>query len=156
MGMSAPALDASLEPLVGSVVEVELVLSEPREVAKHVSEDRWGEAAVLLSCKPAESVKAVARLNCREVHEVACLGSAEDGENLVDGELLAAEHRGRRSGLGRKESRVGGEVELCAVVRALNDKAGEAGVLLNVMDDEPGVAKCAIGGREEAIDRGGC
>ena len=84
----------------------------------------------------AEPIEAVAAFDRHQVDKVARLGSSEQGEELVDRQLLATEHGGWPPGLGREESRVGGQVDLGAIVRAFDDQTSEAGVLLNVMDGE--------------------
>lgn len=80
----------------------------------------------------------------------------EHGEHFVDREFLAGEHRGRLPRLGREEPRVGGQVELCLVVFALDDEAREARVFLDVVDDQASLSQRPVGGRDEPIDGGGC
>jgi len=57
-----------------------------------------------------------------------------------------------RPGLGREEPRVGTQIELGAVVPALDDETSETGVLLNAANDETGFAEGTVGGRNEPVD----
>jgi len=147
-----PTLDGSAQLLVLGVVELELVASQAAELAEHVSEDSGEEAAVLLRRELAEPIQAVARLDRHQIGEVACLGSSEHREHLVDRQLLAAQEWSGAPGLDREQSRVRAEVELGSILAALDDQAGEAVALLDVAHREAGRLKRAIDRRNELID----
>ena len=51
-GALTPAFDVAPELFVASVVELELVSSQPAELSEHVGEDGQAEAEVLLGCEP--------------------------------------------------------------------------------------------------------
>ncbi len=91
---------------------------------------------VLLRGELEEPVEAVARLYRRQVDEVARLGPSEDCENLVDGEFLAAQRWRGLARFCRKEPRVGSQIELGALVAALDDQARKARTHLNMSHDE--------------------
>jgi hypothetical protein len=56
---------------------------EPPEGTEHLSQDRAGEAGVLLPRQGAERLESQAIGEGRDVDEVSGLGSAEEGEELV-------------------------------------------------------------------------
>ena len=95
----------------------------------------------------------VASLERHEVDEVACFGSSEHSEHLVDRQFLAAEHRGGPAGLGRKEPCVCRQVKLGPVLAAFHDESGETRAHLDVVDDETGVAKRPVDSGDEPVDR---
>lgn len=69
---------------------------------------RWKPRS--FSAESAEPIQAVARLDRHQVGEVAGLGSSEYREYLVDRQLLGAQQRRWRSGLGGEQPCVGAEV----------------------------------------------
>jgi hypothetical protein len=147
-----PSRDFTAKPLVLRVVVLELVSAKPIEPREHVGEDSRVEAEVFLQRELAESLESVARLERHQVDEVSSLGAPEEREHLVDRELLAAEHRGEPPGFGRKEPCVRAQVELGAIVAALNGEASETGVLLKAVDDKTGFAEGTVDGRNEPVD----
>jgi len=149
----APALDVAAELLVAGVVESELLSAKTTGPGEHLGEDRGSEAAILLSCEPAEPVESVAGLDLHQVDKVAGFSTPEEGEKLVDRELLTREHRSGLTGLGRKEPRVRSQVHLGAIVGAFDDQSREARIHLDVVDDETGVPECSIDSRDEPVDR---
>lgn len=147
-----PALDVLPELLVADIVEPELLSAWAAEPREHLGEDHGSEAAILLGCELAQSIEPEARLELLQVDEVASLGTSEESEQLVDGELFSGQHRSRAAWLGREEPGVRGQVELGPIVGALDDQSRKAGVHLDVVDGEPGVAECSIDNRDEPID----
>ena len=107
------------------VVELELVTSQAAEPPKHLRENIRRESAILLGGKRAEMPQSVAWLDGHQICEVPRLGATEDGKHLVDGQLLTTQRRCRLSRLGRKEPRVGTQINLRAFAVALNDESGE-------------------------------
>jgi hypothetical protein len=79
------------------------------------------------AAKAAEALEPVARLDGQQIDEVASLGATEEREQLVDRELLATEGGRGPSGLGREEAGIGCQVELRAIVVALDDEASKLG-----------------------------
>jgi len=130
----------ALELLVLGVIELELLSSESSELTEHLREHRRGEPAVFLRHELAEAIETVAALYRHQVVEVSRLGSSEHSEHLVDRQLLAAEGRGGSCGLCREQPGIRGQVHLRPIVGALDDKTGEAGVLLSATDGEPGLS----------------
>lgn len=84
-----PTLDVVAELLVPGVVERELVAAEPAEPAEHLGEDRWAEATILLGRELTKPLETVVWLDLHQIDEVAGFGASEEGEQLVDGELLS-------------------------------------------------------------------
>jgi hypothetical protein len=121
----APTLGFTAKPLVLRVVELELIWSKSIEPRQHVGEHSRLEAEVFLHCKLAQSLESVAWLERHQVDEVSSFGAPEEREHLVDRELLATEHRSGSSGLGREEPCVRTQVELRAIVAALDDETSE-------------------------------
>lgn len=154
-GARTPALDIVTQLGVADVVDPELVAAEAAEPREHLGEDSRSKAAILFGREPAESVESVARLDLHSVDEVSSLGPAEKSEHLVDRELLASEHRGGLTGLGREQPRIRSHVELGPIIDALDDQPGEAWVDLNPMDRQTGIEECSLDGRDEPVDRGG-
>ena len=135
--LRAPASDVLRQLLVAVVVKLELVAAKPVELDQHLREQARCEAAVLLNCEAAEPLETVVPLQRHQIDEVTGLGPPEDREHLVDGELLSAEQWCGSSRLRREQSRIGSQVDLGAIVRALDDESGESGTDLNPLDAEP-------------------
>ena len=148
----APSFDRASELLKSSVVEFELVTSQAPEPPKHLRENIRREPAILLGGKHAEMPQSVAWLDGHQICEVPRLGATEDGKNLVDGQLLTTQRRCRLSRLGRKEPRVGTQINLRAFAVALHDESGETRCALHVSHDEARSAQRPVDGGNESID----
>ncbi len=148
----APSRGFTAKPLVLVVVEFELISAKPIEPREHVGEHSRVEAEVFLQRELAESLESVAWLERHQVDEVSSFRASEEREHLVDRELFATEHRSWRPRLGWEEPCVRTQVELRAIVAALDDETSEAGVLLNVADGETGFAEGTVDGRNEPVD----
>lgn len=94
----------------------------------------------------------VTRLDRHRVDEVPRFGAAEDGEHLVDGELLAAQGRSRSSRLDGEEPGVGGEIELGTVAVSRDEESGESGVDLDALDGEAGCLERVLCSRNQPVD----
>jgi len=152
----APPVELLAELVVGRVVDLELFPAEPSETAEHLGKQGWCETAILLGRELEEPVEPVAPLDRHQVDEVSRLGSPEHGEHLVDRQLSSAEQGSRPPRFGREEPRVRSQVDLSAIVSAFDDQAGEAGVHLDVVDNETRLAERSLNGREKPIDSSLC
>jgi hypothetical protein len=94
----------------------------------------------------------IERFDRHEVDEVPGLRPAEDGEHLVDRELLPAQGRGWTPRLRREEPSVRREVELSPFVPSGNQQPREAGVHLNALDGEAACLERALYRGNQPVD----
>ncbi|HVC24900.1 MAG TPA: hypothetical protein VND23_04000 [Acidimicrobiales bacterium] len=88
-----PGTDGHVKLLVPRIVERERRSRQAINPAQHLREHVRVEAAVLLGREIEQSVEPVAAGHSHEVDEVAGFSAPEEGEQLVDGELLARQQR---------------------------------------------------------------
>jgi hypothetical protein len=88
-GALAPRSHGALELLIAGVVDRKFLSPKPGKAAGHVGEESRCEPSIFLDSKFEKAIETKASLDCHQVNEVASFSSTEDGEYLVDCQLLA-------------------------------------------------------------------
>ena len=147
--------DRSNKRLILLVGDLKFVARKTLEPRHHLGEDLSVKARVLLRCAPHEMLESIALCKCREVDEVARLGSSKDGKNLVNGEFFASQSRTKRPLLDWKEAKISAEIDLRHIARLTHLESIEAGALPNSTNGKPGVPECPLDDGDDLIDLNG-
>lgn len=108
--------------------------------------------ASLSAANWAQVIEAVAGFERGEVDEVACLGLAEQREELVNGQLFDGQCRTDRARLGGQQPVVDAQVDLGVIVAVADRHSGEAVCHLPTLDRKMVCTERCFQSREQPID----
>ena len=149
----SPDSYALLQLLELSVVNRELVSTEPREAIEHVDEHRGTEPRILGQCQLEQALEPESSFDSHEIHVVPGFGPTEYGKHLVRGQFLTRQHGEPWTLFDRQKSRIGRQVQFGGVIGAGYRQPREPRVLQDPLDLEAGNAQCTFRRRNQPVNR---
>lgn len=150
----SPLGESRLEPFVLWRLDWKLLGPQAPEAIEHLAEDIDRESPVLLGCESKQIGEPVAGDHRSQVHEVPCLGSAENGQHLVYRQLPGTQDGQPGAGLDWEQPGVSGQVDLGDLALPFYGEANESRAFPDSTHQQASFPESVFDLREQTIDIG--